>query len=82
MERFLYSKYYLYPGRVLDKHFNLLVEFSGIRSEKVIKALGEHFVYGHPRTEVCKKHSVTQGYLSVKIKKLQQLSKVIYEMKM
>ncbi|EAO4193041.1 transcriptional regulator, partial [Salmonella enterica] len=35
-----------------------------------------------PRTEVCKKHSVTQGYLSVKIKKLQQLSKVIYEMKM
>ncbi|ECJ6347572.1 hypothetical protein A0P74_06540, partial [Salmonella enterica] len=49
------------------------------RSEKVINALTDFFVYGHPRNQVCERHNVNPGYLSVKIKELQLLERRIKE---
>lgn len=77
---FLHEKYYLYAGFVTEEHFSLLIEMSTIRSDKIRKALSEYFVYGESRANVCDKHNVTQGYISVKIKDLQRLSKLVYEL--
>ncbi|UBM39790.1 adhesin biosynthesis transcription regulatory family protein [Hafnia paralvei] len=79
-ECFLYDKYHLYSGKVSEQHFMSLIEVSGIRSDKVIKALSEYFVGGLSRTVVCDKHSVSQCYLSVKIKHMQHVSKMVYDL--
>ncbi|EBB3986439.1 hypothetical protein ACEL77_003352 [Salmonella enterica subsp. enterica serovar Saintpaul] len=76
---YFHEKYYLYQGFVTEEHFALLVEMSTIRSDKIRKALNEYFVDGVSRAKVCEKHNVTQGCLSVKIKNLQRLSKLVYE---
>lgn len=37
----------LLPGEVSERHFWLLIEISGMHSEKVINALREHLVMGY-----------------------------------
>ncbi|WP_374704864.1 PapB/FocB family fimbrial expression transcriptional regulator [Escherichia coli] len=39
----------LLPGEVSERHFWLLIEISGMHSEKVINALREHLVMGYIR---------------------------------
>lgn len=68
----------LNPGSTDKEHLRLLIEISKIRSDKVANALGDYFVLGESRTEVCDKYNVNQGYLSLKIKELQELSGKIY----
>ncbi|MBW5276049.1 adhesin biosynthesis transcription regulatory family protein [Citrobacter sp. On28M] len=76
----LHEKYYLYTGLVSEEHFSLLIEISTIRSDKIIKALSEYFVDGESRVNVCDKHNVSQSSMSIKIKDLQRLSKLVYEL--
>ncbi|WP_434781567.1 PapB/FocB family fimbrial expression transcriptional regulator, partial [Escherichia coli] len=40
----------LLPGEVSERHFWLLIEISGMHSEKVINALREHLVMGYIST--------------------------------
>ena len=64
-------------GKVNKELFFILIDISSIRSEKVINALTDFFVYGCSRNTVCEKYNVNQGYLSIKIKELQLLGRKI-----
>ncbi|EJH8995741.1 hypothetical protein NF634_002869 [Salmonella enterica] len=69
----------LTPGMVSNEHFLILIDISAIRSEKVIKALQEYFVNGTPRNIICEKNQVSPGYLSLKIREMQFLSRRIMD---
>lgn len=64
-------------GTVNKDMFFILIDISSVRSEKVINALTDFFVYGYSRNKVCERYSVNPGYLSVKIKELQLLGRKI-----
>lgn len=68
----------LIPGEVDKRHFLLLISITSIRSRKVINALEDYFVGGKNRKEVCYKHKINQGYLSIKVRELQEISAKIY----
>ncbi|HFG4068906.1 TPA: PapB/FocB family fimbrial expression transcriptional regulator [Escherichia coli] len=53
-----------------EKQFDILVELSSIKSEKMIKALRGHVVYGESRKVVCERYNVNPGYLSVCLARL------------
>ncbi|WP_218077076.1 adhesin biosynthesis transcription regulatory family protein [Escherichia coli] len=53
-----------------EKQFNMLIELSSIRSNKMINALRGHVVYGESRKIVCKRYGVNPGYLSVCLARL------------
>ncbi|EFB70910.1 PapB/FocB family fimbrial expression transcriptional regulator [Providencia rustigianii] len=72
------SPYRLHPGKVDKKHLMLLINISSIRSNKVINALNDYFVEGKKRKEICEKHKINQGYLSIKINELQETSLKVY----
>ncbi|EAX4319100.1 hypothetical protein HP809_003671 [Salmonella enterica subsp. enterica serovar Richmond] len=74
-----YTGNFFTKGMVNKNMFSLLIDISSVRSEKVINALTDFFVYGHPRNQVCERHNVNPGYLSVKIKELQLLERRIKE---
>ncbi|EES4559329.1 TPA: adhesin biosynthesis transcription regulatory family protein [Escherichia coli] len=67
----------LLPGEVSERHFWLLIEISGMHSEKVINALREHLVMGYTRREACEQHGVSQGYLSGALVRIQHLSQTV-----
>ncbi|ECG8656202.1 hypothetical protein CSM67_004256 [Salmonella enterica subsp. diarizonae] len=75
---FIGNPYRLIPGKVDKNQFMLIVSISSIRSHKVISALEEYFVYGGNRKEVCDNHQVNQGYLSLKIRRIQEVSLKIH----
>lgn len=62
---------------VSERHFWLLIEISGMHSEKVINALREHLVMGYTRREACEQHGVSQGYLSGALVRIQHLSQTV-----
>ncbi|EHC4362127.1 hypothetical protein JTG84_004665, partial [Escherichia coli] len=70
--------YRLIPGKVDKNQFMLLIDVSLIRSHKVINALEDYYVNGKNRKEICVKHKINQGYLSLKIRKLQEVSFKVY----
>lgn len=72
------NNYILQSGSISETHFNLLIEISTIRSEKIKKALHDYLVSGDSRVNVCVRHNVSQGNLSLKIKEIQILSKKVY----
>ncbi|EAO9945151.1 hypothetical protein R497_24725 [Salmonella enterica subsp. enterica serovar Havana] len=67
----------LFPGHVSNDQFSLLIDISPVRSSKVINALQEYFVNGEKRNVICEKYHVNQGYLSIKIREIQDLSRRI-----
>lgn len=69
--------YELIPGRVDKKQLMYLIDISSIRSRKVINALEDYFVSGQSRKRICNKHKVNQGYLSIKIREIQEVSSKI-----
>ncbi|EBP8534648.1 hypothetical protein HYQ80_004082 [Salmonella enterica] len=73
-----YNKYVLQSGNVSEIHFNLLMEISTIRSEKIKKALHDYFIRGDSRINACVRHNVSQGNLSLKIREIQILSRKVY----
>ncbi|HAU7913063.1 TPA: transcriptional regulator [Escherichia coli] len=64
-------------GALPEEHFWLLIDISPIYSEKLIKAMQEHLVYGIPRKEVCEKHRVSNSYLSTGLNKLYHVNRTI-----
>ncbi|MEE7176174.1 PapB/FocB family fimbrial expression transcriptional regulator [Escherichia coli B12:H4] len=68
----------LVPGAVDQKFFELLIEISSLRSEKVIAALQDYFVYGKNRARISIQRNVNQGYLSLKIRELQNLNNKLF----
>lgn len=69
----------LFPGGVSDELFYLLMNISAVRSSKVISALQDYFVNGNTRNVICEKHNINPGYLSIKIRELQSLSRLIMD---
>jgi hypothetical protein len=67
----------LIPGNVPAEMFYALIDISAIRSEKVIYALKSFFVDGKERGAICESLNVNAGYLSIKIRELQTLTKKI-----
>lgn len=69
----------LFPGQVSDEQFCMLIDISPVRSDKVINALQEYFVNGIARSVICEKYNVNPGYLSIKIREIQSLSRKIID---
>lgn len=69
----------LSPGQVSNEQFRLLIDISPVRSDKVIHALQEYFVNGEKRSVICEKYHVNPGYLSIKIREMQALSRQILD---
>lgn len=69
----------LSPGMVSNEHFRKLIDISSVRSDKIINALHEYFVNGTARKIICEKHQVNPGYLSIKIREIQFLSRRILD---
>ena len=67
------------PAEVGMAHdqFEALIEISSIHSHKVIPALYDHLVKGIPRKEVCQRHGVKAGYLSICIKRLARVERIV-----
>ncbi|WP_071829091.1 PapB/FocB family fimbrial expression transcriptional regulator [Citrobacter sp. S-77] len=74
------SAHRLIPGNTEQEHLKLLIDISKTRSGKVINALHDYFVLGSPRTDICHKYNVNQGYLSLKIREMQELSGQVYKL--
>ncbi|EEV8094880.1 TPA: hypothetical protein JLY04_004483 [Escherichia coli] len=70
----------LEPGRVDKEHLTILIDISSIRSAKVILALYEYYSHGEKRKTICEKYGVNPGYLSLKIRELQDLNSCIYNL--
>ncbi|HDW2446455.1 TPA: hypothetical protein RLU20_001907, partial [Escherichia coli] len=51
-----------------NTHFWLLIELSGIRSDKVIMSLHDHLVDGMSKKHACKKNDVSMSYFSLSLK--------------
>lgn len=67
----------LRAGDVCEEHYQMLIELSKIRSEKVTEALREHFVNGRAWSEIYEKYDITPWRLSRKTAELQSLSEKI-----
>lgn len=64
----------LRAGNVSRDHFRQLINISNIHSAKVILALEDFLVFGVTRQEACEKYHVAQGYFSISLRRLQELS--------
>lgn len=61
---------------ISNEHFWLLIELSGIRSEKIIISLKEYLVDGFSKREVCERHDVSLSYFSLSLKKLSHIHNI------
>ncbi|HAL1060832.1 transcriptional regulator [Escherichia coli] len=57
--------------------FKFLIDLSAINSKKVIYALEGYFVHGLSRKEVCQQYDVSQGYLSISLRKIEKINHVV-----
>ncbi|KAB3085567.1 PbsX family transcriptional regulator [Escherichia coli] len=64
-------------NNISDKQFWLLVELSGIRSDKIIISLREHLVDGFSKLEACERNNVALSYFSVSVKKLRRIHNIV-----
>lgn len=69
----------LSPGQVSNEQFRMLIDISSVRSDKVINALQAYFVNGIARNTICEEYHVNPGYLSIKIREIQSLSRKIID---
>ncbi|EEW1127398.1 PapB/FocB family fimbrial expression transcriptional regulator [Escherichia coli] len=58
------------PGSIYHDQLMLLAELAKINSERVISALDDHLVNGMSRKDACKKNNVSQGYLSLSLRRI------------
>lgn len=72
--------YSLTSGNMQDIHFSLLIEISSLHSEKVIRALRGFLVDGCTRKEVCERYSVSPGYFSMALRKLQRTEQAVLQL--
>lgn len=78
-ENYLYAAFpgVLKPGNISYEHFKYLIELSNIHSMKIIQSLEDYFVRGIERRVICEANNVSPGYLSVKIRQLQDISRLV-----
>lgn len=59
----------LNPGKVDNRHFELLLEGTGIRGEEITEALRDYLVHGVPLTDAWKKYDLnpSQFYRRLKV---------------
>ncbi len=57
-------------NKICNAHFWLLIELSGVRSDKVIMSLYDHLVDGMSKKHACKKNDVSLSYFSLSLKKI------------
>ncbi|EAA9055742.1 transcriptional regulator [Salmonella enterica] len=60
----------LVPGKVSEILFDILIELSGIHSEKIINALRDHLVSGEARKISCELYGASTSYFSVDLGRL------------
>ena len=70
----------LSPSQVPEECFWLLAEIAPIHSEKIIHALKDFLVDGYTRREVCERHGISAGYLSVSVGRLQHASQIVAQL--
>ncbi|EKF5367816.1 PbsX family transcriptional regulator, partial [Escherichia coli] len=63
-------------NNISNEHFWLLIELSGIRSDKIIMSLREHLVDGFSKREVCERNGVSLSYFSISLKKISHIHNV------
>lgn len=61
----------------MESHFDILIDVANIRNENMVFALKDVLVFGKSRKLACGENNVSQGYFSIKLRQLQQLSKRI-----
>ncbi len=64
----------LTAANICNDHFLLLIEISGIRSEKIILSLKDYLVDGFSKREACEKNDVSLSYFSIALKKLSYIN--------
>lgn len=70
----------LKAGKLAEEHFWLLIEISSIHSERVILALKDYLVFGYTRKYVTERYGVNNGYFSVSLARLTNISKLVLEL--
>ncbi|HFV9619807.1 TPA: PapB/FocB family fimbrial expression transcriptional regulator, partial [Salmonella enterica subsp. enterica serovar Muenchen] len=70
----------LEPGAVSEEQFWLLVDISPIHSEKIILALKDYFVSGFSRKVVCERYSMSGGYFSTSVNRLNFISRNVHKL--
>ncbi|ENW8698176.1 TPA: transcriptional regulator [Escherichia coli] len=68
---------YLYQGEVSPEKFHLLVELSNIYSERILLALELYLVRGLERRRACEKAGISQSCFSVKLRRMQDVSRTV-----
>ncbi|MEL8365119.1 PbsX family transcriptional regulator [Escherichia coli] len=66
----------LTAANICNEHFWLLIELSGVRSEKIIMSLKDYLVDGFSKKEACEKNGVSLSYFSVTLKKLSYINNI------
>ncbi|HAI2923383.1 transcriptional regulator [Escherichia marmotae] len=66
----------LIPGKVSEHLFDVLIELSGIHSEKIINALRDHLVSGENRKISCERYGASTSYFSVALGRLFHVSQL------
>lgn len=69
--------YYDRAGSMSHEHFMFLISLSAINSKKVIHALEGYFVHGLSRKEICMQYDISQGYLSISLRKIKKVNHAI-----
>ncbi|EIH9633950.1 TPA: PapB/FocB family fimbrial expression transcriptional regulator [Escherichia coli] len=78
METFKFTcKKNIKPGSIYHDQLMLLAELAKINSERVISALDDHLVNGMSRKDACKKNEVSQGYLSLSLRRIFHANELI-----
>ncbi|EAA7635423.1 transcriptional regulator [Salmonella enterica] len=81
LDKFIFLHKYklgiLKQGEVRMEIFDILVTLSKINSEKVICALRDFLVNGVSRKEACLNNSLSLGYFSISLKKLNDTNNCI-----
>ncbi|ENB6579608.1 PbsX family transcriptional regulator [Escherichia coli] len=68
------------PAEFCDEHFWLLIELSGIRSEKVVLSLKDYLVDGFSRREACERHQVSASYFAISLKRMTYINNISEKM--
>lgn len=67
----------LHPGMVDIRHLRLLLTLCNVSNPRMVLAIEDVLVGGFPRREACERNGVSQSHLSVKLRRLQDVSQMV-----
>lgn len=65
------------PGSLVDEQYFLLIRLSSIRGEKVVLAMKDYLVDGHPRKQICERYSMNNGYFSTTLNRIVRINALV-----